>query len=260
MENYFSYITKLYNEEFHILAGPDVKSIADLAHRRVDVGLRDSGTDVTSKAVFDLLKIPVDAVYDRPEAAIEKLRHGDVAAVALVAGKPATLFQNLRPDDHLHFVAIPIASDVVNVYIPTRLTADDYPGLIAKDQPVDTVAVGSILAVAKLTPGSERYRNVSDFVDVFFTQLSTLLEPGHHPKWKETNLTAELPGWTRFPPARLWLDRNTAVASQNPQDTKSQFYRFLETRQKVIGGPSVLEQQKQDLFSQFQHWQAEQGH
>jgi TRAP-type uncharacterized transport system substrate-binding protein len=260
VEGSFTYITKLYNEEFHLLAAPEVKTIADLVHRRVNVGLRDSGSDVTAKRLFDLLKIPVEPVYDRPEAALDKLRHGDIVAMAFVAGKPATLFQNVQQEDHLHFVAIPLEADVINAYVPTALSAQDYPGLIPKDQPVDTVAVGSLLAVAKLQPGSERYRNVSNFVDVFFTQFRTLLEPGHHPKWRETNLAAELSGWTRFPPAQQWLDRNAAVAKQNPQEVKTLFSRFLDTRQQVLHGPPITDQQRQELFNQFQHWQAEQVH
>ena len=85
--------------------------------------------------------------------------------------------------------------------MPTRLTADDYPGLVAYNQPVDTVAVGAVLAAANLQPLSERYRNVVNFVDAFFTGFQSLLTPGHHPKWREVNIAAELPGWRRFPPA-----------------------------------------------------------
>ena len=260
VEGRFTYIAKLYNEEFHLLAGPGVKTIADLARQRVNVGLRDSGTDVTAERLFALLKIPVEPVYDRPEVALEKLRSGDIVAMALVAGKPATLFQGVHQDERLHFVAIPLGETVINAYVPTALGVEDYPGLIPTDQPVDTVAVGSLLAVAGLQPGTERYKNVSTFVDVFFTQFRTLLEPGHHPKWKETNLAAALPGWTRFPPAQQWLDRNATVANQNPQDVKTLFSRFLDTRQQVLGGPAITDQQRQELFNQFQRWQAEQGH
>ena len=29
-----------------------------------------------------------------------------------------------------------------------------------------------------------------------------------HPKWKEVNLAANVPGWIRFQAAQEWLDRN----------------------------------------------------
>ena len=103
-------------------------------------------------------------------------------------------------------------------------------------------------------------RNVSNFVDIFFTQFRTLLEPGHQPKWHEINLAAEAPGWTRFPPAQAWLDRNAAVARTNPQDLKTLFARFLDFRQQALGGAAVTEEEKQELFNEFERWQAGQNH
>jgi TRAP-type uncharacterized transport system substrate-binding protein len=257
--NNLTYIAKLYNEEFHLLAGPDVKTIADLAHHKVNVGLRGSGTGVTATRLFDLLKIPVEFTYDRPDTALEKLRHGDIAAMAFVGGKPVPLFQNVSRDGGYHFVSVPLEKSLVSAYLPSTLSAEDYPGLVATDQPVDTVAVGTLLAVAKLSPGSERYRNASNFVEIFFTQFRALLEPGHQKKWHETNFAAEVPGWTRFPPAQQWLDRNASVARQNPEDFRAMFSTFLDTRQQALGATPISEQQKQELFNQFQRWQAGQA-
>src|SRR5262249_47223750 len=143
---------------------------------------------------------------------LEKLRKGQIAAIAFVAGKPAPLFHNITAEDGLHFLAIPLNSAVTATYVPTRLTVQDYPGLVAWDKPIDTVAVGAVLAAANLQVGTDRYRNLVNFVDTFFTGFQSLLEPGNHPKWREVNITAELPGWRRFPPAEQWLQRNVQVA------------------------------------------------
>ena len=64
------------------------------------------------------------------------------------------------------------------------------------------------MVVANLTPDSERNRNVASFVEAFFTQFPKLLDEGHHPKWGEVNLAAELPGWRRYGPADTWIKRN----------------------------------------------------
>ncbi len=258
IENSFTYITKLYNEELHILARADVGSIADLARRKVNVDVPGSGTVVTTGRVFELLGIPIDAVYDTQEMALEKLRRGEIAAMAFVAGKPASLFRGLRQDDGLHFVEVPLNPSVLNAYVPTSLTSADYPALIGADAKIDTVAVGTLLAVANLATDSDRYKNVIVFVDIFFTEFRSLLEPGRHPKWREINLAAELPGWRRFPPAQQWLDRNRAVARQDQPDVKALFGRFLDTRKQVLGSTPLTEQQKKELFDQFEHWQA--GH
>jgi TRAP-type uncharacterized transport system substrate-binding protein len=259
LETSFTYVARLYNEEFHLLAGPDIKSVGDLARKKVAVGIRGSGTSVTAQKLFDLLKLQIVPVFDRPEVSLEKLRAGEIDAVAFVGGKPAPLLRQMQPDERLHFVAVPLNTDIVNTYVPTVLNADDYPNLVPPGQSVDTIAVGLLLAVARLSPDTERYRNVSNFVDIFFTQFRTLLEPGHHPKWHEINLAAEAPGWIRFPPAQAWLDRNGAVAKVSPQDLKTMFARFLDFRQQANGGVAVSEEEKVKLFNEFQRWQAGQS-
>ena len=157
--------------------------------------------------------------------------------MAFVAGKPAPIFHNLNASDGLHFLAIPLNPAVTASYVPTRLTAADYPGVVPQDQAVDTVAVGAVLVAANLQQGTERYRNLVNFVEAFFTGFQSLLDPGHHPKWHEVSITAELPGWRRFPPAEQWLQRNTQVAAApNLQDLRSIFSRFIDERQQASGG------------------------
>ena len=257
MDATITYITKLYNEEFHLLARPEIKSIDDLANRKVNIDLRDSSTAITAKRLFDLVRLTINTTNDAQEVALEKLRNGDIAALAFVAGKPAPLFYNLKGDEGLHFLAFPFSSAVAERYVPTRLTATDYPGLVPQDRPVDTVAVGAVLVAANLQQAPERYRNVANFVDAFFTGLPTLLEPGHHPKWQEVNLTAEVPGWRRYPPADQWLQRNLQAANApNPDELLSMFARFVDERRQSTGGTPMTQQEKQDLFQQYQHWQS----
>jgi TRAP-type uncharacterized transport system substrate-binding protein len=256
IEAWITYIAKLYNEEFHLLARQDIKGLSDLASQKVNVDLRGAGTAITAGRLFDLLKITVTPTYDDQEVALEKLRKGEIAALAFVAGKPAPLFRNITGEDGLHFLAVPLQPAVTAAYVPTRLTVADYPGLVAWDQPVDTVAVGAVLAAANLQVGSDRYRSLVNFVDAFFTGFQSLLDPGHHPKWREVSITAELPGWRRFPPAEQWLQRNAQVAAApNPQDLKTIFSRFIDERQQATGGAPMTQQEKDQLFGQFELWQ-----
>jgi TRAP-type uncharacterized transport system substrate-binding protein len=251
-----TYIAKLYNAEFHLLARKDITRVTDLANQKVNVDLRGTGTAITAARLFDPLSIPVTMTNDDQEAALERLRKGEIAALCFVSGKPAPIFRRLDGSDGFHFLAIPLDTVVTAIYLPTRLTAADYPALVPSDQPVDTVAVGTVLAAANLQVGSERYRNLVNFVEAFFTGFQTLLEPGHHPKWREVSITAELPGWRRFPPAEQWLQRNVQVAAAPlPQDLKAIFSRFIDERQKASGGPLLTQQQKDELFKQFQLWQ-----
>ena len=256
IENWATYITKLYNEEFHLLARQDIKSVADLTNQKVNVDLRGAGTTITASRLFEILNISVTPTNDDQEVALDKLRRGEIAAMAFVAGKPAPIFRNLTANDGFHFLAVPLSPAVTASYVPTRLTAADYPGLVPQDQAVDTVAVGAVLVAANLQQGTERYRNLANFVDAFFTGFQSLLDPGHHPKWQEVNITAELPGWRRFAPAEQWLQRNMqVVAAPNLQDLRSIFSRFIDERQQASGGPPITPEQKNELFGQFELWQ-----
>ena len=259
IEGSVTYVAKLHNEEFHLLARREIKSVADLANQTVNVDLRDSGTAITASRLFAILKLPVTMTNDRPEVALEKLRKGEIAALAFVAGKPAPLFHEVKGDGGLHFLTVPFNSAVA-AYVPTHLTAADYPGLVPQDLPVDTVAVGIVLVVANLEQVPERYRNVANFVDAFFIGFQSLLEPGHHPKWQEVNISTELPGWRRYPPAEQWLRRNMEVVrAPSPEDLKAMFAHYIDERRRTAGGAPMTQQEKDDLFQQYHRWESGQA-
>jgi uncharacterized protein len=259
IENSLTYIAKLYNEEFHLLARSDIHSIADLAGKRVNFGGQGDGTTITGSRLFELLKVKVEATSYGQAMALEKLKSGQIAAMAFVTGKPAPLFSALRAQDGLHFLPVPLKSEIASTYSPARLTAEDYPQLVAQGA-VDTVAVGTVLVVANLVPDSERYRNAANFVEAFFTQFPKLLEAPHHPKWSEVNLAAELPGWHRFAPADGWIKRNgaTSAVAMSEDQMRDIFVKFLDERSKVSGNTTLSGEQKDQLFAQFKHWQ--EGH
>jgi uncharacterized protein len=253
IETKLTYITKLNYVEFHLLARAGITSVADLGGQIVNVGPLFGDTAITSAQLFKLLKVTLLPGNDEPGYAIEKLRRGEIGAVAFVGGKPAPLLR-LADTAGLHLVPIPLTPEVVAAYIPTKLNAADYPGLVARDAPVDSIAVGTGLFVGPVAPGSDGYRKLTNMIDTFFTQFQTLLAPGHHAKWAEVNLTGQIPGWQRFGPADEWLKRNAALASG--QDLRMIFMRFLDEREKTVGAQQMSQQQKDALFDQFRRWQS----
>jgi uncharacterized protein len=259
IERSFTYVTKLYNQELHLLARADIKTVADLGNQKVNVDVPGAGGGITTRRLFDLLRISATLTNDDQGIAIEKLRKGEIAAIVLVDGKPAPLFQGLDGKDGLHFLSIPLNPEIAAAFVPARLTAQDYPSLVPSDQPVDTIAVGTVLAAANFPALSERYRNLAIFVEAFFSRFPLLTEAGHHPKWREVNLAAQLPGWTRFAPAEQWLQRNTPVATVNSEDLRTVFLRFVTERQQAAGGQPMTQQQIDELFSQFERWRSGQA-
>ena len=91
------------------------------------------------------------------------------------------------------------------------MTSADYPDLIPQGQEVQTIAVPTILAAFNWPKASDRYKRVARLTDNLFSRLGKLQGPGFHPKWKDVNLNAKVPGLERFPAAQEWLDREAAA-------------------------------------------------
>ena len=64
------YITKLYDEEIHLLARQDVASVQDLAGKTVNVDVRGSGTAMTASLVLEALGVPVQIANDPQDLAL----------------------------------------------------------------------------------------------------------------------------------------------------------------------------------------------
>ena len=57
-------------------------------------------------------------------------------------------------------------------------------------------------------------------MDYLFDRFSKLqTEPGYHPKWKEINLAAVVPGWKRFPAMQAKLVAAGLGAGKNKKAT-----------------------------------------
>lgn len=207
VEQSVQYITKLYDEEVHVLARKDIARIEDLAGKPVNVDLTGSGTAMTASLLFDSLGIAVQpANFDQPTA-LEKLKQGELAAIVFVTGQPSRLFSGVAADSGLHFLSVPATDKLLSTYLPAELTHASYPNLVQDGSPVQTIAVGSIMAVFAWQPNNERYGKVARFTEAFFTKFPQLLLPPRHPKWRDVNLAAKVPGWTRFPPAQEALSQ-----------------------------------------------------
>jgi len=199
-----NYITKLYNEEVHLVARKTITSVEELKDRKVNFGTQGSGTFMTASVVFEALGIDVDVVTDPEPIAMEKLRTGEIDALVFVGGKPVTLLQQVSQDDDLTLLSIPLEK-VQGPYLASKFMSSDYPNLVPQGKEVATIAVGAVLAAYNWKTENPRYDKVANFVNRFFDNFDTLLQPPYHPKWKEVDIRSELPGWSRLPSAQAWL-------------------------------------------------------
>jgi hypothetical protein len=89
--------------------------------------------------------------------------------------------------------------------------------------------VPAVLAVFNWPRGSDRYRRIERFVERLFTNWDQFLVAPRHPKWRDVNLGATVPGWTRHIVAERILERlrsnayrKTAVVSEDSSRFMSQ--------------------------------------
>jgi TRAP transporter TAXI family solute receptor len=253
------YITRLHNEEMHLLVAPNINSIADLSGKKVNFSDVGSGSQVSSQLIFDALKIKVQEVNMGQADAFEAIKKGEIAATILIAGKPTGAYAKLKASPS-EFKLIPVvySPELQEDYLPATLTHEDYPGLIAEGQTIETIAVGAVLAVFNWPPNSERYRRVAKFTEALFKNFDKFLEKPRHPKWKEVNLAADLPGWERFGAAKELLAASTREQAAGQGRLKQDFAKFLTSSAPTETASTMSDQRREDLFRKFLEWQSTQ--
>jgi TRAP-type uncharacterized transport system substrate-binding protein len=233
------FLCKFYINEVHVYVRPEIRTLEDLAGKKVSFNTVGSAANLTGGILFDRLHINAEKVFINNSIALEKMRTGEIAGVVHVTGKPTDLFTKYKPEPGFHFLTVPLTKDLLDYYVPTKLTSTDYPNLIPAGQYVETIGVPQVLAVYNWPPNTDRYRRVARFVEYFFDRFDQFQKPPFHAKWKEISLSSSLPGWTRFRAAEELL-------AKQPQQSGQGF--GLEAPH------AAQEPDHRELFNQFRGW------
>jgi uncharacterized protein len=246
------YLAKLFNEELHIVVRADsgLTALDQLSGRTVSLGEPGSGAQLIAHDVLDRLGIAVREVNMAGSDAIERLAVGEIDAVALIGGKPIPA---VAQRSGLRLVSVPFAKPLREEFLPASLTSEDYPELIEPGRRVDTLAVGTVLIAYNWAKDSDQYKKIRKFVAAFFPQLAKLQTPPHHPKWREVNLAATLPGWTRFSAAEAWLAQHDSEPVGSEREKFDQFVR-------AYGGQTGSAADHERLFQEFLQWSEARAH
>ena len=247
------YIMKLYNDEIHIIASTEIKTVFDLEGKRIeapkDVGL------YSAKAIFSRLKINV--TYDSTHlnddtGALQEVIDGRADAWIVGTAKVMPIARNLKNENRrLHLVSIPYDQRLQDLYLPSEFTSDEYPNLIPPGEKVDTVAAGILLMAYNWPEKTERYQKIARFVDALFSRIDEFAKPPRHPKWKEASISAVIPGWQRFKAAQDWIDRwHERHPDAANQASLSSFRDFMAQQ----GHANLSQEELEKLYSQFLEW------
>jgi TRAP-type uncharacterized transport system substrate-binding protein len=246
------YIIRLPISELHILARNDVQSLEDLRGKKVNFGPAGTGASLTGTIVFQRLGINVNQVLIDQPTALQKLQSGEVDAIARVIPKPIDFFAKIPANSGLHLVNIPFTKTFEDFYTLGEFTKQDYPNLLQGQDHIDTIAVPAVLAVFNWPKNSDRYARVQRFIEYLFNRWDTLQHPPYHPKWRDVNLAATVPGWTRFSVAEELL-QTMQSQQQQQQQQRAAFETFLSNQPNV----PTTDADREALFRKFLQWQAQ---
>jgi TRAP-type uncharacterized transport system substrate-binding protein len=255
LENRINYIIRLPTSEMHVLARNEINSLADLRGKRVNFGPAGSASSLTGSIVFQRAGVQVEPTnFDNP-LALQKLKSGEIAALVRVINKPIDFFAKIPANSGLHLVPIPFTKTYEDLYALGEFTSQEYPTLVPPGQVTDTIAVPAVLAVFNWQKNTDRYRKVQRFVESFFTKFEQFQQPPRHPKWRDVNLAATVPGWTRWSVAEEMLQRIRQANGVNTQQAgaAAEFAAFLQEKGVANVQPSA--DQREALFREFVQWQ-----
>src|SRR5262247_2536647 len=251
-----NYIIRLPVSELHILARKEIRSIEDLRGKKVSFGPQGAGSSLTGSIVFQRLGIKVEQLFLDNPSAMQKLASGEISALMRQIGKPIDVFAKMPKDSGYHLLPIPFSKTFADYYTIGEFNNKDYPGLVPEGTSVDTLAVPAVLAVFNWPKGHDRYRRVARMVESMFTNWEKFRQPPRHPKWRDVNLAATVPGWTRWSVAEEMLRKVRPKDAVDPHAASSDFSAFL--KDKGSAAANFTQEQREALFREFMQWQAAQ--
>jgi TRAP-type uncharacterized transport system substrate-binding protein len=256
LDSRINYIIRLPASELHILARKEIRSLEDLRGKKVSFGPEGAGSSLTGSIVFQRLGIKVEQLFLDNPTAMQKLKTGEISALMRQIGKPIDVFAKMPADTGYHFLSIPFSKAFADYYTLGEFTHKDYPTLVPEGETVDTLSVPSVLAVFNWPKTNDRYRRVQRFVEALFTKWDKFRQPPRHPKWRDVNLAATVPGWTRWSVAEEMLKRIRPNDAPDPQVASADFATFLKT--SGVTNANMTQDQRDKLFREFLQWQAAQ--
>lgn len=190
-------VAPLGMEQFHVIARNDIRSIYDLAGKKVNFNRSSSGTAMTASVVFGALGIQVEVTNHKHKLALEMVRKGELAAMVRTSGAPVPLFLEIGPQEDLHLLPVPTTPEVAETYVPISITSDHYPSMLQPGQSIETLGVATILLSYNWPRDHPRGQTLDLFTKRFFGDFEKLLEPGFHESWGEVDLSQQIPGIPR---------------------------------------------------------------
>lgn len=179
----FSTVAAMYMEQVQIVTlDPNIKSVADLAGKRVSIGASGSGVyfnAIDILGAYGLTEDDISPTYQSFGDSTEALQDGQIDAAFVVAGAPTTAVTSLAASNDVYLVSlddehIDVLTASSPYYTKNVISADTY----GTPEDVTTVAIGAVIIARDDVPNQDI---INFLTAVFENELS-------HDKSKELSL------------------------------------------------------------------------
>jgi uncharacterized protein len=191
------YVTHLFDQKVFLLARNGINAIEDLRGRRLAVLSETGGSRVTARALFGLSRIDVAVEALGPDEVLDDDALGKFDGALLLSDDLARVRLGARMHQDYHLLPIPMTPELQKAYRSAGIDAKEAAGFSSEEN-VETVTVSALLAVFNWAPTQGRYADVTNFITALFSNLKGLRQAPNS-VWRQADISASSPGWTRFP-------------------------------------------------------------
>ena len=124
------YITRLFEDEFHLLVRPEIKDLKDLDGKAVNYSDAGSGAQLSAQLMFAGFGVSPKEVNMGQADAIEKMKRGEVFGTVCTCLKPLRPYQGVPKELGFRLMPIPLEGPMAEDYVPATFTHADYPNLV----------------------------------------------------------------------------------------------------------------------------------
>ena len=192
------YVTHLFDQKVFLLVRKDINAIEDLRGRRLVVLSEAGSSRVTATVLFGLRKINVAVEAIGPGEVLDDAGLSKFDGALLLSDELLRVRFGAQTRQGYHLLPIAMTPELQKTYQSAVIGAQELAGF-SNAANVETVTVSTLLAVFNWTPLHGRYADVTNFIAAFFMNFKGLREQTSNSIWRQADIAAQSPGWTRFP-------------------------------------------------------------
>ncbi|MGI9492191.1 MAG: hypothetical protein ACR2QF_07320, partial [Geminicoccaceae bacterium] len=147
--------------------------------------------------LFEKLGINVDVQTGNKASALERLKKGEIAAMASTSARPWKFATRVGPEEGLHLLDVPPEA-LPEGYESTTWSSDVYPNLIETGSTVRSQRNPAVLLAYNWPEDHPKCAKVQRFMSALRDRFPQLLQEPHQEKWKEVDLDAEVQNLVRW--------------------------------------------------------------